>query len=1519
MLRVCKELREVDVKSKRLGLVRTETDYLRALQDAMANMDRCVEVEVLKTLGDVNLEKGRLDKNPEKFDSAMVLYRTALIRCEDLDLGESLGYRYHYAEKLRLGKRSTASSSYEPLSNEKKMYSLAKLSEKFLQLDRRLKGRGNRGSVLLEYTKIVIEGIVNCDTMLETEAIKSLGDVYLKRGTETNKDSKNLTKATALYNTALSRCEGFQGKEALIHRLKYTARIRQESTRIQKNQKHRAQQRGHVQREFPMTSPNTGGIDDAKSHQSSSRSYDEYLTTGNHALADGKLDVAEQDFASALRLIHDPNQPNRCKEADCLCRLGEVYVQRGKKTKEGRTFTQAAALYNAAMARSGENNQDMMKRLQDTEHWFLQYTANVDTNMGLFDSFKHHQKRLEEMRTRAKSQLDAIDQQHNPYLYDEDDPAMITVEAERAEAIKALSKNIAQDRKRFIQDLVDECIAILGPPPCKYAFIGLGSQATELVTPYSDLEFAILIEEGNDSDDTKRYFVNLTHYLHLKVINLGETILPAMAIPSLNNFQSKDPEKDWFFDSVTTRGFAFDGFMPWASKTPFGRDQTENKPPVSLIQTPAEMAKFQQIEVSLAEGYHLSDILRRVAFLTGEERLVDDYMRKVNEIMTDDLLSPSQSRLSAVLILDNREQFSPREPTGQLLNVKKDIYRFPGIAIEVLALCCQITLPSAWDVIEELKETEQIQEENATHLMILTSISAELRLRTYLANGGQKDSMSPLVQMKYPQTQEVSDNTLTSIFHIPDTEVLFRYHCRAIPLKKHILDMVENSLEVQPKGEIKTTIFDTSNKCRGQIARNMYLSDRAKDYFEAALNDAGGDLIERSEILDELGNLLFFDGNVAKALRLFEEVLTIHKQFYGDDIAHLGIVGILGNLGLCYSQLGNQKKAISFCEQSLTMQKKIYGYKKAHPYIASSLQNLGSAWIELGDGNKAISYCEQALTMRKAILGDNTAHPYIARILHNLGVCVSWHGLGFQEKAIRYYEQALSMMKTVCGNNTAHPDIANLLFSIGSSWCKLGDIEKAIRYYEQSLTINETIYGGNMAHPHIALSLQNLGSAWSKLGDDKKAIRFYEQAMKMMETIYADNTAHPHIAALLNNIGSSWSKLGDDKKAITFYEKSLTIKKTILGDNTAHSEIAVSLYNMGLAWSKIGDHKKAIRYHDQALTMRKTIYGDNTVHTDIAASLYNLGLSWSECDDHEKAVRYHDQTLTMRKTIYGDKTVHPEIAASLYSLGLSWSKRNDHKKAIKYYEESLTMTKTFYNTAHTDIARALSSLGSSWSKLGDHKKAVSYHEQSLTMKNTIYGESQAHTDIAWSLNKLALEWRQLGDKKKAVDYFEKLLSMLKTIYGDNTARPEIAGSLNNLGLSLSELGDHKKAISYYEQSLTMRKIIYGDKTAHPDIAASLHDLGLCWNQLGDQKKAISYFKQALIMWKTIYGDNTAHPDIALTLSNLGLSWFILGNFRKARNYFEQSLTLERTIYGETHWRFVGTQTFLQFVISLDKS
>ncbi len=177
-----------------------------------------------------------------------------------------------------------------------------------------------------------------------------------------------------------------------------------------------------------------------------------------------------------------------------------------------------------------------------------------------------------------------------------------------ADQVHDVFRDITNMYIRLVSMLAKECESRLGKPPCDYAIIALGSVARMEATPYSDLEFAILYSDP-DIGDKISYFRVLSHFLHLKVINLGETILPTLAIKELNDFQSSEPNSDWFYDSETPRGISFDGAMPWASKTPLGRMATKNKPALELIRTPEEMAKFQDEEIAVEEGYHLGEAI----------------------------------------------------------------------------------------------------------------------------------------------------------------------------------------------------------------------------------------------------------------------------------------------------------------------------------------------------------------------------------------------------------------------------------------------------------------------------------------------------------------------------------------------------------------------------------------------------------------------------------------------------------------------------------------------------------------------------------------------------------------------------------------------------------------------------------------------------------------------------------------------------------------------------------------------
>ncbi|XP_066264597.1 uncharacterized protein [Branchiostoma lanceolatum] len=226
MMSLCDKLQCLDLQTNMSGPDNdSELAYGRALRDAIVTKDITMETEVLKSLGDLSLERAKLSKHSE-FDKAAGLYAAALLRCTDPDMGQTLEHRIGYMEKLSRQLLQGYTPHFLWLSPDywgaadSNILRVAEICDKLDHVTKKQEFQFVEDT----YIQALVTAIANGDMMLEQEVLKSLGDLYHEEGKKTIDVSK-LSEAAAMYNKALTSCAGSEGKQTLLHRVRYTEKV----------------------------------------------------------------------------------------------------------------------------------------------------------------------------------------------------------------------------------------------------------------------------------------------------------------------------------------------------------------------------------------------------------------------------------------------------------------------------------------------------------------------------------------------------------------------------------------------------------------------------------------------------------------------------------------------------------------------------------------------------------------------------------------------------------------------------------------------------------------------------------------------------------------------------------------------------------------------------------------------------------------------------------------------------------------------------------------------------------------------------------------------------------------------------------------------------------------------------------------------------------------------------------------------------------------------------------------------
>jgi tetratricopeptide (TPR) repeat protein len=1118
-------------------------------------------------------------------------------------------------------------------------------------------------------------------------------------------------------------------------------------------------------------------------------------------------------------------------------KLGDIHLIKGK----ARTLLQATGLYNYALHNSSLENQERIKeKLLKIENLLSELCKGKPLGFSIMKKqFKGNRQALKKFRQKIEAKIQVIGS----------DPS--------SKEVRKLYREIAHQIKDFFGYIVNQALDILGPVPCEYAMIGFGSLAREEMTPYSDLEFGILMQ--TDNSENRDYFKRLTTLIHLKVINLGETILPALNIPCLKAID--------FFDGITPRGFAFDGagVEGKGCKTPFGNGKT-----FELIQTPGKMAQYiakdEEGQWWHKKEPHLPMELLTFTHLVGNPELTRQYGEELQEkldITYREGFNLRQYLAKKHLVKADMEAFDPRMDDlgrqGMLFKVKNDFYRFPHLALDRLALLKEVEASTTFIRIEQLNKLGIITAGATDKLNEWMSIALFMRLKTYSHYKAQKEMMNPLIKpFGFDEPEPIKKQFALDPEAMEKIKKIYRIFIPFYQVMQEFLAGHEDKLK-------SSHLDDNSLQIQGNIALRLFQYPEAENFFILARKLNPKD----PYALVMLGTIYSAQGNLNKAANYNQKALLLSFDENNSNRA-----AIYNNLGKIYQDQGKLDAAIEYINKALAIEIKLLG--KDHSRVAVSYNNLGMIYKEQGNLKKAAEFVNKALTIELGIPGENLHK--VARCYNNLGLI--------------YQAQGNLVIATDCANQAFATD--RKLFSkqhsrvaIGYNnrsliYQEQGNLKKAAKLVNKALAIDLKLFGEN--HPQVASCYNNLGTIYHMQGKLKKAIECINQALTINLELFGKN--HPDVASGYNNLGIIYIEQGNLGKAAESVNQSLPILLALFGE--IHSKVASCYNSRGMIYQHQGYLTKAAKYVNKALIIDLYLFGEN--HPQVASHYSNLGQINQDQGKLGKAAKYVNKALTINLKLFGEN--HPQVAIDYNNLGTIYQELGHLARATEYAEKALDINRKLFGENYSRVATNYINLGMIYKEQGNLEKAAGYTNKALIIDLNLFGEN--HPTVAIDYNNLGTIYKERGNLKNAAGYVNKALNINLKLFGEN--HPTIAIDYNNLGTIYKEQGNLGKALEHIKKALSIDLKLFGENS--PTVAIDYNDLGKIYQDQGDLEQAAEYIEKALSIDLKLFGENS--PTVAIYYSNLGMIYQNQGNLKQAAEYAKKALNIKLQLFGENH-------------------
>ena len=725
------------------------------------------------------------------------------------------------------------------------------------------------------------------------------------------------------------------------------------------------------------------------------------------------------------------------KTAGLLYQLAKIYRQRSPNKL---SLIQSAALFNAAMVRTTDNVVQMQSDLRELCQHVLWLGKAKQTDQNLIEVAQNLFDGVKQMRTHARSQL-ATSPSRNVYA------SLNEYEMKKIEFVSNLQNHITADYLKLMRSISNQSILIMGDAPCHFCHAALGSLARKEVTPFSDFESIILLQEGVQQSiaypNYLDYFRWFTVILQIIILNFGETIIPSVAIPSLNDYITENG--DWFFDIYTPRGISFDGLMPHASKTPLGRQQQTNKKPwkTELIKPVSMMLDYLTSESDVKNGYHLADILRSTRLVFGNASVYNEFQFKLDEVGKTKNQNSSIDRILEV-ISEDLESYAVFDSLATVhkkknFNVKRMIYRSSTIFISTLGKIHNLRCHSSFDIISELEKKHVITSKAGHNLKLAVAIACEIRLKTYIKNKAQSESL-----LMYPRKKETTQNQHFDLEGVADINDVIEYFKITFCLQKNI------------RAGYKESYYDDMRTVDKHVEAVIYFC-----FFQYQVALEIGKSLRKMHLAAE---------NIEK--------VAAFTSFIKDCLYHLG----------------RYAEALEETKYELSQELKLKPQNQ--PNIAKCHQDAAKCLLKLNKQSDAVIEFEKELTVRKNIAKIGQTDESILRNTRDIAN-THYSSLNFKT-ALTWFQLEKQEIEAKKNFSRYCHDLSKCFGNIGGCLFKMNQFEDALENYAQAKNI---VSSDVNFLEEVAFYWNKIGHCFFEMSKPEEALASYKNELKVLEQL----------------------------------------------------------------------------------------------------------------------------------------------------------------------------------------------------------------------------------------------------------------------------------------------------------------------------------------------------------------------------------------------------------------------------------